>query len=339
MPKLSHDQLREIGVRQWSDIENDFAGSDLYLGNGFSIKISNMLNYGRLFDKFLEHRTEAQRVIFEEFGTTNFEFILERLNNAITVNEIFNQPNPQIAESVEELRSGLIEAINENHPRFHDLNDQIFINLSVAFDTFNDIYTTNYDTFLYRIIMNTIDRHRTDNAIVRYQDYFWNRVNDWLQFMDTQDEGDYKNVYFLHGALFIHQTNTGHFKIRRGNQNTELIDIISDRITTQQFPLFVAEGTSQEKENKIGKSGYLSFCRTKFRNTRRNMVIYGSSLSAQDTHFISDLNHYRRNLAISIWCGEKSAEQLNAERVATIAKFNHLIDETVVVFDSDGLFT
>lgn len=332
------DELRAINIVQWNDIQADFAGSDLYLGNGFSIKISNMLNYARLFDRFLDHRTIAERQIFAAFGTTNFEFILERLNNTIQVNTIFNHHNQQIVNSVEILRNGLIEAINENHPRFHDLNDAVFHNLSVACDQFSDIYTTNYDTFLYRIIMRTLDRYANDHNIVRYQDYFWNRVGDLLQFMDSQDDDSYKSVYFLHGALFIHQTNAGHFKIRRGNQNTELLDLISQRITTQQFPLFVAEGTSPDKENKINRSSYLSFCRTHFRNADNSMVIYGSSLSPQDAHFIADLNNYKRDLAISIRCDGKTVEQLHAERTTLIAKFNHLKNERVEVFDANGLF-
>ena len=337
MPKPTVDELRAINILQWQDIQADFTGSDLYLGNGFSIKISNMLNYGRLFDRFLDHRTAADRQIFESFGTTNFEFILERLTNAIAVNNIFNQPIQQITDSVTVLRNGLVEAINENHPRFHDLNDATFQNLSVALDQFHDIYTTNYDTFLYRIILKTLDRHGADHNVVYYQDYF-RRRQGVLTFLDTENDPNAKNIYFLHGALFIFQTLEGHSKIRRGGQNTELIDLISARINAQEFPLFVSEGTSQDKANKINRSAYLSFCRTNFRHARRRMVIYGSSLSPQDAHFISDLNSYKRDLAVSIRCEGKTVAQLQAERTTLLAKFNHLIDERVEVFDSDGLF-
>lgn len=337
MPKPTVDELRAINILQWQDIQAHFTGSDLYLGNGFSIKISPMLNYGRLFDRFLENRTPSDRIIFNSFGTTNFEFILERLTNAIAVNNIFNQPVHQITDSVTVLRNGLVEAINQNHPRFHDLNDATFQSLSVALDQFRDIYTTNYDTFLYRIILKTLDRNGLDQNVVYYQDYF-RRRQGVLTFLDTENDPDAKNIYFLHGALFIFQTPDGHFKIRRGGQNTELIDLISARINAQEFPLFVSEGTSQDKANKINRSAYLSFCRTNFRKARRQMVIYGSSLSDQDAHFISDLNTYKRDLAISMRCEGKTIPQLQAERTTLISKFNHLIDERVEVFDSDGLF-
>lgn len=337
MPKPTEEELRAIGIYQWNDIRADFDGSNLYLGNGFSIKISAMLNYGHLFDRFLAHRNPQEREVFEAFGTTNFESILERCNNAISVNNIFHQPIEPITNAVDVLRNGLIEAINENHPRFHDLNDEVFDSLSVALDQFKDIYTTNYDTFLYRIILKTLDRHRADEEVSYFQDFF--RLRDGvLVFLDTVDDPDAKNIYFLHGALFIFQTLEGHFKIRRGGQNPELLDLISEKIAAQRFPLFVSEGTSQDKEYKINRSSYLSFCRTAFRKDRGNMVIYGSSLSHQDTHFISDLNNHKRNLAISIRCEGKTTNELHAERTTIIAKFNHLLNETVVIFDADGLF-
>jgi hypothetical protein len=148
----------------------------------------------------------------------------------------------------------------------------------------------------------------------------------------------YKNIYFLHGALFIFQNPTGHFKIKRRNDGIELLDLVYNKIADNQFPLFVAEGTSGDKENKINRSGYLSFCRSKFKNTSNNLVIYGSSLLAQDAHFISELNFNRRNLAISVWCHDRSAADLRAIRLDILSKFNRLYKEEVILFDADSLF-
>jgi hypothetical protein len=339
MPKIDNDTLkRELSILQWSEIRDRFSKSDLFLGNGFSIQISDRLNYASLFDKFLELNEQADKDIFRQFSTTNFESILEKINNALSVNRIFGIDSGQLESSIPKLRNGLIESINQNHPRHADIDNSIFERLSASLDEFEDVFTTNYDTFLYRVVMKTKDRYDAGEKIRPYQDYFWLRQGDYLRFMDTQDDNTYKNFYFLHGALFIFRTDYGNFKIRRGDRNTELLDIISEKITANEFPLFVTEGTFQDKENTINGNGYLSFCRTNFKNTARSLVIYGSSLSAQDSHLINDLNYNRRELAISVRCQDKSIEQLRHLKLDTLAKFNRFKNEEIVFYDSDSLF-
>lgn len=338
MPKLPTDQLRDIGIFQWADIQAKYTGSDLFLGNGFSIKISNRLNYPSLFQAFLTQLDATSRPIFEGFGTTNFEAILEKINDAILVNGLFGIPSDSLNASLPLLRNGLVQAINQNHPAHHELPDDTFNMLSKVFDTFEDIFTTNYDTFLYRIIMQSKDRYQSGEKIRPYQDYFWLRVENDLQFMDVQNFAEYKNIYFLHGALFIFNTDRATMKIRRRPGDPELLELITTRIQAQQFPLFVAEGTSQDKERAINRSAYLSFCRTAFKNTNLNLVIYGSSLSAQDSHFINDLNFNRRNLAFSVRCQNKTAVELNAIKLDYVSKFNRFKNEEIVLFGADGLF-
>lgn len=338
MPKPSVEDLKSIGILNWSEIKAKYAYSDLYVGNGFSIKISNQLAYNSLFDKFLEELAVIDKEIFKQFGTTNFELILEKIGNAISVDEIYKVPSDPLIASLPKLKKGLVATINKNHPRHAQINAEIFDKLSFEFDSFGDVYTTNYDTFLYKIVMSTKDRYEAGQKIKRYQDYFWLTQGNYLKFMDTQSDDSYKNIYFLHGALFIFQTIEGNFKIKRGDGKTELLDIISEKIGNAEFPLFVTEGNFKDKENAINRNGYLSFCRTKFKNTNKNLVMYGASFSNQDSHFITDLNYNKRNLAISIFCENSTIPQLKAETHRILSKFNNLKDEEIVFFDSDSLF-
>lgn len=338
MPKPSDPELKAIGVYQWDEIRPDYANSDLFLGNGFSIKISNQLSYSSLFDKFLEELNNGDADTFNQFGTTNFEMILEKIGNAISVNTLFNIQVEPLEESLPKLKNGLIAAINKNHPKHGEIEGNVFDRLSAELDSFEDVFTTNYDTFLYKVLMCTKDRYVAGQKIRRYQDYFWLTQGDYLKFMDTQSDGSYKNVYFLHGALFIFQSSEGNFKIKRGTGNVELIDMISGKINDGEFPLFVTEGTFQDKENSINRNGYLSFCRTKLKNTERSLVMYGTSFSDQDAHLIADLNYNKRNLAISLYTENRSVENLNAEKHRILSKFNNLKEEEIVFFDSDSLF-
>jgi hypothetical protein len=185
--KLDNNSLKDLSIFQWADIRDRYKEADLFLGNGFSIKISDRLNYRSLFESFINNLQAGQRPSFGAFGTTNFELILEKINNAISVNAIFNIQNGVLIPSIELLRNGLIQAISQNHPRHAELEEKVFTRLSIELDGFGDIFTTNYDTFLYRIIMQTRDRYRAAEKIRCYQDYFWLSTGDFLQFMDVQN--------------------------------------------------------------------------------------------------------------------------------------------------------
>jgi len=78
---VSEKQLEELGVVNWSVLAKDFEGADLILGNGFSLNITGHFDYNSLFEKFLENRNPEERNMFKKFGTSSFEFILEKLLN------------------------------------------------------------------------------------------------------------------------------------------------------------------------------------------------------------------------------------------------------------------
>jgi len=337
MSKLTKEELNELGIYQWEEIESKYKGSDLLLGNGFSIKISAKLTYSSIFQYFLSTIDPPYNDIFNNFGTTNFEFILEQIQSACKVNKLFSIYCDQLHEAINRLKNGLIASINHLHPRYGELEEKYFNRLSVHMDQFEDIFTTNYDTFLSRIIMLIKDRYQAGEKIRPYQDYFWLSSGEYLKFMDTQNDSSYKSVYYLHGALFIFQNAMGNFKIKRG-EDIELLEIINRKIDVSEFPLFVSEGSSSDKINAINRNGYLSFCRTKFKNRKKNMVLYGFSFSAQDDHFITDLNFNRRNLAISIYCENRSDSELVKIKYNIMAQFNKYKTEEIIFFDPDTLF-
>lgn len=348
MNKVDSKILKEkLGVVQWQDIEEQFIGSDILIGNGLSIKISNKLRYDSLYETFKSSLSDDQVKIFNNFETSDFEQIQQKINDAIFVNDIFKINNDKLQESIDVLKSGLIRAINENHPRNTDIDSSMIEKISIALDPFEDIYTTNYDVFLYKIIMNNRDRVKLNKKIKPYQDYFWNKIesDNYLKFMDSQANKQYKHVYYLHGSLFIFKYPDGNFKIKKNDDDKELLEIIGSNIQKNEFPLFVTEGYYKQKEQVINSNGYLSFCRTKFKNAgeivngkKRKLVIYGLSLSNQDKHLINDLNYHGRTLAISIHCKGKTLEEIRNIKNIVVSKFNRLRDEEIIFFDSCSLF-
>jgi len=334
---LTEKQLRETDVRQWPELRKEFEGAELVLGNGFSIKLAAQFSYSSLFEKFLTRCDPAARKLFAGLDTTNFEEIQRLLLDAKRVAELLDSPLAGIDGHVNSLREGLINVIHDSHPRAAEIDKDRLQEISKDLDVFGDIFTTNYDLFLYHIIMICKDRGEKDPGVRPYNDYFWNRVSGkFLEFMGFQNYKHYKHAYFLHGALFIFPGPPlgRELKLRRGD-DWELLDAIDDLIRAGDLPLFVTEGTARQKMRAITQSAYLRFAMDKLGKARESLLIYGCALGDPDRHVVNALNSQRRSLAVSIYVGEKTQEAIEAEVKAIRGKLGR---HDVVVFDSRGLF-
>ena len=332
---LNATELKEIGVFAWEDIKKDFEKADLLLGNGFSLNLAPSLHYDSLFREFLTLCTAEERLIFEAFITSNFEIIMADLLGASKVNKIFDLETDKIEAAIVKVRDGLIQAIEAKHPRATSLNWKKLSAIAEDLDNFNDIYTLNYDVILYHIIMLLLDRHKNDNRVRPYNDYCWKTIdNRYLEFMDYQEIPKYKHVYYLHGALFLFKHGHMDMKLKRGG-DTELIDCIEKEIASNHLPLFVSEGTANDKELAISRSSYLGFALSKLRVAREPIVIYGTSLSDPDKHIREAVFRGSRRIAYSIYTGDKTKEQLIQD---TKDMQERLPVKHLVFFDSSTLF-
>ncbi len=336
------DALQDLGVVSWEQISGDFTGSDLLLGNGFSINLSSLLAYDSLFEEFLHECSPVDAEMFRRFETTNFERIQEQLLDAKKVNTIFELPTQPIDMAVQKLREGLVKSIESNHPRARDIDDDVLYRVSEALDPFEDVFTFSYDLFLYRIIMKSVERANA-TGIRKHNDYFWHAQSEaFLEFMDF-DIYENKYVYYLHGALFLFPGYRFDYhndlKLRRGDESfDELIDIVSSKIKVGKFPLFVSEGKHEEKLQAIFASPYLRFAYRKLEESKRPLVVYGWSISPQDKHILRALSspwRKSRRLAVSVYAGGKTKTELEQE--IAFQKAN-LSGHKTVFFDSSTLF-
>lgn len=235
--------IGETKIYHWNEIQDSFQCADIFLGNGFSINISSALDYRSLFDRFLTYLNPEDQAVFKKFNSTNFEGIQNKLTDAIQVNSIFQHHCNEIGNATLKLKSELLNAIKDLHPNYSTIDPQTIYNLSQKLDWFENIYTTNYDIFLYHILLTTLDRHKKDASVRRYQDFF-RTDEECLQFVD-QPMREFKNIYYLHGALFLHNESGQTTKIRRGNKTDELLDLVRLKIHLGNLPLFVSEGKAR----------------------------------------------------------------------------------------------
>ena len=340
---MNRATLEGLGIKSWEEISSEFEGSDLLLGNGFSLNFSRLLNYRSLFEKFLSNCEPEDAQLFRSFGTTNFEFIQEQLLSAKKVNTLLGLPTEPIDPAVRKLREGLITSVQQIHPLAQDIEEATLWTASEALDAFEDVFTLNYDLFLYRIIMVSVDRSKT-TGIRRHNDYFWQPTNyEFLEFMDF-DNLPNKHVHYLHGALFLFPGYRldyhNDLKIRRGDQPLEeLLEVIAAKIERGILPLFVSEGEPQDKMLTISKSPYLKFAYRQLEVSERPLTIYGWSISNQDSHILNALNPRRtparRPIAVSVYVGDKTETELERDVFSMKAR---LSGHRVTLFDSSTLF-
>jgi hypothetical protein len=334
---LNEEELKKLGVLDWSSIATKFKEADLLLGNGFSLNFSDRFDYNSLFEEFLSNCSPENRHTFEHFKTSNFEFILEKLSHAREVNQIFGIKTSKIEEAIEYLKDGLIKTIQTIHPRAGDIDKERLKGIAAQLDRFNDIFTLNYDLFLYHIIMILLDMHKAATNVRPYSDYFWDRYStQFLKFVDHQDYPQYKLLYYLHGALFLFQESFDNiFKLRKADDSPELVELIREVIQEGRIPLFVSEGKHEQKMETINRSYYLQFALEKLENAESSLVIFGTSLSDQDQHIVDAINQNKRELAVSIHVGTKSGEAVEEEKYRINKKF---AKHKVKFFNSETLF-
>lgn len=336
---LNEQELNELGILDWSSIAKDFIGADLLLGNGFSRSITDdRFRYDSLFDKFLSICNSKDRRIFKSFGTSNFELILEELSNATRVNGIFNIEATKIEGATQRLKDGLIETIRVIHPPASETDKEILERIANQLNRFNDIFTLNYDLFLYWIIQIFRDKKRKSEDVKQYCDYFYddNYSEQFTRFVGQKLPEYDRYVYYLHGALFLFKEPPDDLKLRKAGSFKELVKLIGEAIQEGRKPLFVSEGKGKDKEVSISRSTYLNFALDALKGSTESLVIFGTSLSV-DQHIIEAINYNRndRHLAISIHVNKRSSEEVESEVHRIKSKFpRHEIE----FYNSDTLF-
>jgi hypothetical protein len=315
----------------------------LVLGNGFSIaRFPHLFAYGALFSRadFSQH-TRLKR-IFERLKSNDFEVVMQHLLMTIESGREYGLSDNSVNDvksDIEGLKQVLIKTICDNHPdKPDDVPDASYKKCFEFLWNFlrrkgSHIYTLNYDLLLYWTIarVGLVD----DNFAKSINDGFSNSANEAdADYLTWQGEGQafFSNVRYPHGALHIFDAGNEIKKITFNRTNERLIEQTRKGLDASLFPLFVSEGTSGEKVEKIKHNAYLYTCYQQFSGDVRGlvkevgndpdtaMVIYGHSLNAVDDHFWLKLMHGRiRDVYVSIHGGEESAGGLaikaNAERL------------------------
>lgn len=262
----------------------DYKQRSVLLGNGFSIGYdNNRFSYTSLFDSAVKKDlilkdSELYRV-FEKLGTKDFEKVIRHLDEAKLLSDIyFNNFNiDKLNLDILNLKEYLICTIMNNHPEcVSDFDIIKSRNCSNFLKNFTKIFTLNYDLLLYwTILQNRMEEKFTDG-------FADDESKDYLDY--TRLHGN--SFFFLHGALHLFDNKTTIKKLCFKRTSINLKKQIEYNLSRDIYPVFVSEGTSDDKLEKIIHNTYLSSCYNSFKTSSGALVIYGTTLKTNDEHII-----------------------------------------------------
>lgn len=292
-----------------------YSKKHLLLGNGFSIAcIPSIFTYTSLFDKADFNSMPQVKSLFSKMNTTDFELVINALNYGSIAIESYSDNSDEtikiMIEHGKRLKELLIETIAQNHPEYPSSIEETKLDACAKFlATFlnNDgrIYTLNYDLLLYWTLMyafgkdkNILDKEPNDGF--GRDSYYNNGEVSYSNYISWQGESNahHQTIHYLHGALHVFDKGSEIEKFTWVDTGKPLIEQTREALSQNRFPLFVAEGDSRKKMEKITHSGYLyhsykSFSTTMKSVTKKTKVClftYGVSFSDNDSHIMKKIS-------------------------------------------------
>lgn len=285
-----------------------FKKRHLLLGNGFSIAcLPNIFTYGSLFEQADFSSAPRLPAVFKAVGTTDFEHVIKMLEDASRVLPVYSREAVEVAKQMavdaESLKDILIQTVANNHPNIpNEIADEQFWACRKFLSHFlgdankdGKVYTLNYDLLLYWTLMhedmgfeNPIHLAR-DDGFGRDEDTKPEYVN-WM----GESGAHTQRVHYLHGALHLFDVGAELQKYTWVNTGKPLLEQAREAMGAKKFPLFVAEGKSDQKLEKIKHSAYLYHSYKSFSSqmAQRNdaLFIFGHSLENNDQHVLKKIS-------------------------------------------------
>lgn len=263
----------------------------LLLGNGFSIACRpNIFAYGKLFEQAdFSKVSPTAKYAFTALNTQDFERVIKALRDASAITLAYGDPGlaDTLHQDADKLRELLVETIAASHPAWPgELTEEEYRACREFLAHFNDVYTFNYDLLLYWVQMHVegAESPTSDDGFRTSEDDFDSSYVVW-----EPGQSHEQNMWFLHGALHVFDSGVEIQKYTWRKTGVRLIDQIRDALKRDYFPLFVSEGTSAEKYERIRHNDYLAKAYRSFSEIQGALFIFGHSLADDDAHYLRQI--------------------------------------------------
>jgi Domain of unknown function (DUF4917) len=259
------------------------------LGNGFSRAWQDdVFSYSALLEQAsFEQLSPFARRSFDALSTTDFEDVMKALRSAAALIRLYDEASldlpRRLLEDAAGLKEVMVQAIAGRHPiRPHAVIEEEYRHAKTFLANFHDFYTLNYDLLLYWALMQ-----QEIEPQIRFDDRFRTPDGDGYDYVTWEVERpDRQNVFYLHGALHIFDGGYEIQKYTWANTGIPLLEQIRAALEKNLYPLFVSEGESKHKLEKIKHSDFLGRSYRSFAKIGGALFVYGLSMGASDEHVL-----------------------------------------------------
>lgn len=277
-------------LHTWESIKANFNGAVL-LGNGASIAVNESFKYDRLQGHAVNSDLLKDDVnaIFDFFETGDFELVLHILWQAKNVNKALNINDGQTEAACRHVKECLISAVHTIHPEYGEMNNQLD-KIYTFIKEFDLIISLNYDLIIYWALMygnNVTDHYKIKDCFINAKfEPKWKELQ-----RPGENEIKCPLVFYPHGNLILARNKTeSEIKITSNGEGL-LNSVIKTWEDEDYVPLFVSEGTSEQKIKAIQKSHYLNTVYQEvLTDLPDNLTIYGWNLNDFDNHILDQIS-------------------------------------------------
>lgn len=287
--------------------------ASLLIGNGFSMAYDReIFSYNALYDFLVSKDDPLLTKLFGVIKTKNFELVMQQLGTTLALLDAFgSEPGlkAQLNEAQYKLKKNLLDSIQALHPEHvfkmpEDKRAACASFLSNFLDCGGEIFSTNYDLLLYWVMMRSKSKNHFDGfgRDLLNPDEVKNGVEAEYSELYWGPNRDDQNVHYLHGALHLFDSGATVLK-EQYTPDAYLLQNISERLDSGEYPIFVTAGNGDEKLEHIRHNQYLTHCYDRLTELSGSLVTFGFNFGPYDEHIIEAINkaHATREYGDKLW--------------------------------------
>jgi hypothetical protein len=291
------------------------------LGNGFSIALKpDIFTYHSLYENADFSAAPHMPALFDALKTRDFETVIRSIQSAARILAAYGPGHASLISQLEGdaafLKTALVSAVAKRHPdRPYDIEPEQYAACRKFLANFDHIYTLNYDVLLYWALMQS----EVDDLKLLPDDGFRHPEDAPDQPYVSWQQAHSPTVSYLHGALHLFDNGTEIIKYTWSKTDVPIVDQIRQDLDIDNFPLFVSEGESAQKWQRILHNAYLHKAIRSLESccapSTAAIFVFGHSLADNDRHVLRQIvRGGAANLLVSVF-GEPQASA-NKEVIA-----------------------
>ena len=286
---MPHADL-DASLHLWPDLNRAHPSTGLLLGNGASRALWRPFTYFSLFEEAQRVRHKplnlTDQALFKSLGSELFEPVLSALNATVRINAALAISSSAPLNRYYTIKEALIHAVRSVHVPWRLLPKSTLQRLNAELRTYQSVYSSNYDLLCHW-------------AVSQAPEGFQPLFDEEGHFDIRQTRRPGTRLLYLHGGLHLLKQPDGTTR-QRSASDGQLLDGFAVN-TPGDVPLFVNEGSSDDKLKAIRSSDYLSWCLGELAVHQGGLCLFGQHLDSSDRHLLQAIKQaHPAHLAIAI---------------------------------------